>query len=182
MEEPAPQVFEYLPEAPRVGGTGAPSCLMMLLPGAAVIGVGGFLGTNWGLAAAVLTILVMAYRSRRKREPAHARLQTDSGRLVVTNARAELIVNLNLDDLDDVALDTRTVQRVQEAPGTSVYDLLLFNNRLGPPVDCSRIELVTAEERVPLTEHYTSSSDATDWFVKIRLFLRKNGWQPKAER
>jgi len=33
-----------------------------------------------------------------------------------------------------------------------------------------------------LTEAYVSQMDATEWFGKIRVFLRKNGWTPRDER
>lgn len=42
--------------------------------------------------------------------------------------------------------------------------------------------LVAANQRIPLTDHYTSSIDATDWFSKIRRFLRQHGWTPLDER
>ena len=51
-----------------------------------------------------------------------------------------------------------------------------------PEVDQKRIMLVGKTGSVPLTEAYLASVDVTEWFGKIRVFLRKHGWVPESER
>ncbi len=97
-------------------------------------------------------------------------------------ARSAELLNVPLDALLEVSLDTKTIQRVQENVSSGIPDLRFVDSRVGPEIDTSRIELVLGKHSIFLTDEYLSSTDATDWFGKIRRFLRKNGWVPRDER
>jgi len=85
-----------------------------------------------------------------------------------------------LDDVD-VVLDTKTIQRVQEG-GSAIPAMRFIDATVGPELDTARIVVVGRGRRVPLTEAYVAHMDATEWFGKIRVFLRKSGWLPRDER
>ena len=56
------------------------------------------------------------------------------------------------------------------------------NPTFAPPTDKNRIALQARDgETFPLTTEFFSHTDCLDWFGKIRVFLRKNGWVPDAE-
>jgi hypothetical protein len=81
-----------------------------------------------------------------------------------------------------VSLDSKTIQRVQENAGHAIPALRFVEPVVGPPIDESRIVFDTADGPVLLTENFTSNIDATDWFGKIRRYLRQQGWVPEDER
>lgn len=108
-------------------------------------------------------------------------LSVDDDRLTVLDAAGRLRFDRTLEDLDDVLLDSKTIERVQENSG-GLAELRFINAIVGPTINESRIELVTYDKVLALTEHYTSSIDATDWYAKIRRFLRKHGWVPLFDR
>ena len=87
-----------------------------------------------------------------------------------------------LDDVD-VVLDTKTIQKVQEG-GSAIPAMRFIDATVGPELDTARIVVVatSGRRRIALTEDYVTHMDATEWFGKIRVFLRKNGWIPADER
>jgi len=85
-----------------------------------------------------------------------------------------------LDDVD-VVLDTKTIQKVQEG-GSAIPAMRFIDATVGPELDTARIVVVGKRRRLALTEDYVTHMDATEWFGKIRVFLRKNGWIPADER
>jgi hypothetical protein len=85
-----------------------------------------------------------------------------------------------LDDVD-VELDTKTIQKVQEG-GSAIPAMRFIDATVGPDLDTARIVVVGNRRRLPLTDDYVSHMDATEWFGKIRVFLRKSGWIPADER
>ena len=79
-------------------------------------------------------------------------------------------------------MDTKTIQKVQEG-GDAIPAMRFINATVGPELDTARIVVVGARgTRVPLTTEYIAHMDASEWFGKIRVFLRKSGWVPADER
>ena len=108
-------------------------------------------------------------------------LRVDGGELYVLSANRKVEKErFALDDVD-VVLDTKTIQKVQEG-GSAIPAMRFIDATVGPELDTARIVVVGGRRRLPLTEDYVAHMDATEWFGKIRVFLRKNGWLPVDER
>lgn len=114
-----------------------------------------------------------------------------SGRAVVLRVNAEELhvaaprrpaFRARLSDLDDVQLETKTVEREIEG-GNANLGATYLNPRIAPPTDTNRIVLA-ARGRPPfaLTREFHGHVDTLEWFSKIRVFLRSCGWTPADER
>ncbi len=109
-------------------------------------------------------------------------LRVESGELHVLSANGKTLKeHIPLDELD-VVLDTKTIQRVQEG-GSAIPAMRFIDSKVGPELDTARI-VVTGRKgrRMALTDDHVPHMDATEWFGKIRVFLRKNGWVPADEK
>ncbi len=174
-------VLEYVPER-RGTDSSAVAIYTLILPLllAVVLGIVG--SPELALpAAAGMAIFMWRHRRRRKVRPA-AILEVVDGRLLVIGEKRVILLDTKLENVLNVLLDTKTIERVQENAGSAIPDLRFAQSVVLGAVDTSRIELTTAERSVFLTEEYLSSIDTTDWLGKIRRMLRKNGWVPASER
>lgn len=135
-----------------------------------------------GLVAMVATAGLMLWRWRRAPRAHHVVLRVERGEVSLLTPRSRALrATLPLDDLLDVTMDTRTITPVEE--GDSAIPALRFAAaRIGPEVDTARIVLVGRVGSTPLTEAYLPKMDTTEWFGKLRVFLRRNGWVPEDER
>jgi hypothetical protein len=175
VNEPVPNVLEYFPEERDEYPTYR---LVVIAPIIAALAV-GFYERTWIIPSAAAAAIAAWIYSRAQRKRPAARLAIDGSRLLVTAASGRELMNVSLDDLEAVGLDMRTTQPVfQERTAASRAGPY----RVGPARDTFRIELVTADRAVSLTEFYTSSIDAEQWLSEIVKFLRKNGWVTVAER
>ncbi len=85
-------------------------------------------------------------------------------------------------DLRDVALDTEAIERVIDGP-SAIPAMRFADARVAPPVDVARIVLSFRDgSTVPLSAERLSHLETVEVFGKMRVFLRKNGWQPDDER
>ncbi len=176
------RVFEYFVQpvgarAPAVG------CLAIVVSAAVAALFGIFELTAYALPAGALTFAGLWWNNRRQAARPHARLSIEGSylRLVEGEARERLYVPL--DDLLDVELDTKTIQRVQDNVRADVLPAFrLFHGQVGSASDVSRIVLITTKLELPLTEERVSSSYTIEAFGKMRRFLRDNGWLPEGER
>jgi hypothetical protein len=181
MQESAQHTLEYLP-AHRGSDSSAAVAFIFVLPllVAAVLAIVG--ARDFALPGAAVTALFMWIRMRRRRNRPQAVLRIEDGRLRVYGADSQELLNVALDQLDNVTLDTRTIQRVQENLRSGMPDIRFIDSTVRPESDISRIELKTSDASVFLSEEHFSSSDATEWLGTIRRFLRANGWVPQSER
>jgi hypothetical protein len=176
-----PRVLEYFPEEQRHHSS-AIAWYVFISPLLVAIFI-ALIEPDWSIPGALVATVVLWYHLRRQRKRPGATFKVEDSHLVVLDAAGHDLVRVTLDDLEEVALDTKTIQRVQEnVSAGGIPELRFVESQVGPGIDNSRIELVTANDVIPLTDYYTSSIDATDWFSKIRRFLRKNGWTPLDER
>jgi hypothetical protein len=144
---------------------------------------GWVLGPVAGTAALTggLAYSVWAWKTRKK--IGGAVLRIDEGVLVVTrSSKSARDDRFRLDDLADVALDIKTIQRVMEG-GSAIPAVRFIDATVGPKVDTARIVLVSQSGvEVRLTDEYLPHFAAAEWMGKIRVFLRKSGWVPEDER
>ncbi len=181
MVEPAANVLRYFPERQRLG-TPSAMWFTLLIPAIATLVIGFMAGIGWGAVGGLGVVAYLWVEHRRTKPQAQATFRVDGGRIVVTNAAGWNVLDASFEELEDVVLDTKTVQKFREDTSGGFFDARAIHVRMEAPIDNSRIELVTAREAIPLTEHHTSSIDATDWLVKFRRFLRDHGWRPHDER
>jgi hypothetical protein len=153
------------------------------LPILAGLALGAFTGSTGGLLGLLGGAGYSAWSWRGRKKAGGAVLRVDDGVLSVTvRGPKERNERLRLDDLANVTLDIKTIERVTE--GDSAIPAMRFiDAKVGPKVDTARIVLVSAGGRqVHLTEDYLAHMSATEWLGKIRVFLRKHGWLPEDER
>ncbi len=135
-----------------------------------------------GLFGLVASALGAVWWWRRPRTHGYS-IRVSGGDVTVSaRASARVLVSIPLGDLLDVTLDTKTIQRIQE--GSSAIPAVRFQEaQVGPALDTSRVVLVSRQDAfVPLGDTYLANMHATEWLGKIRVFLRKHGWVPEAER
>src|SRR5438105_7651767 len=105
--------LEYFPDR-RGTDSSAVAMMVFALPlmVAALLG-----GLGWGalaLPGAAATALFMWMQNRRRKKRPQAVLRVENGRVSVEVADPHMFLKLAFDDLHDVTLDTKTIQRVQE--------------------------------------------------------------------
>jgi len=181
MDEQTTNVLAYFAERERRPSF-APVGMAIVAATFAVLVVGEMFGMAWGAAGGFLVIGTASRANSRKKRSADATLRLDDGRLIVADSHGGIRIDVPLKELEDVVLDTKSVQRFREDTAGGFPDIRAVHTRVGDSFDNSRIVLVTANISVELTERYTSSIDATEWLTRIRRFLRSNGWTPREER
>lgn len=175
-------VFEYFAGAsgPRSSALAYYVLIAPILV-AALFGVVGL--PDYALPAAALTAIAMWWRKRQQKTRPQATLSVARERLTVLDGRGREALNVPLEGLLEVELDTRTIQRVQESTSSgSMPELRFLQSKVGNPSDISRIVLITEAGELPLTEEQISHSYCIESFGQIRRFLRNHGWLPEDER
>ena len=173
--------FEYfaLPQGSR-----APlGCMVLVAPAAVAVLLGALDLTSYALPAAAAIAGGLLWRNRSQRARPHATLRVESANLQVLDKRLHEAASFPLQDLLDVELDTKTIQRVQDNQSAGVLPhFRLLHGQVGSASDVSRIVLVTPSGEIPLTDVRLSSSYTTESFGHLRKFLRNHGWLPESER
>jgi hypothetical protein len=134
-----------------------------------------------GVAAAAAAVVWPVVRWRYAKSRPRATLRVEGGLLYLSGPAFKQVHRLELHELRDVSLDTKTIQRLREAT-SPVPDLRFLNQTVGGEQDVTRIALELRDETLFLTEDRVSHSEANEWFAKIRRFLRRNAWVPADER
>jgi hypothetical protein len=173
-------ILQYFPEERSIDSS-AVGVYFIALPALVGIVIAAIGLPELAIPGVFAAAAVLWYRSRRAVSP-HAVLEIEASRLRVTRGESELLLDVPLEELLDVSLDSKTIQRVQENAGHAMPELRFVDPVVGPPIEESRIVFETLDGSVLLNENFTSNIDATDWFGKIRRYLRKNGWVPEDER
>jgi hypothetical protein len=134
-----------------------------------------------GFVALALSIAGVVFWVRRP-DDARIVLRVKNGELLVHPSGSTEPARFSLDELLNVSLDSKIIQRVQE--GSSAIPAMRFiDSRVGPEQTTARVILVgRGRPFVPLGEAYLAHVEATEWLGKIRVFLRKHGWVPADER
>jgi hypothetical protein len=181
-DAPSPEhVLQYFPEAePQRNSVAAIYGLLAPLFAFALVGV--LSGSEWiGSAAGAAVVAVYLWRRRHQRRSPRATFTVDGSVLKLSGPAFRPSLTLELSQLLDVYLDTKTISRVQESAGP-IPDLRFINATVGGEQDTARIALELEHDTLFLTEERSSHLDANEWFGKIRRFLRKHGWVPDDER
>ncbi len=152
-----------------IAGIGAATVIALLVAHSVVLDCGV-------LCVAVVCSTIGAARIRAR---GRVVFRVESDALVMKTARDEESIALHT--LDDIELETREVRKVGHDANPIMG--LNFNQTVGPAVDVARIVLVQ-RKKPPLvvTEEWTSHTEATEAFRRLRLFLRARGWVPRSER
>jgi hypothetical protein len=107
-------------------------------------------------------------------------LRVEDGKVHVRLYHSKDDIRFRLRHLQDVQLELRKVERLQEAG--AIPGLRLANATVAGAVDHGRIVLVTRRRHILLTKSYFSNTESTEWLGKVRVFFRKHGWLPTDER
>jgi hypothetical protein len=155
----------------------APPCLLGLV-------VGGLV-TEWaGVVAFAALLGFLIWWSRRRPENVVILRVTRGELAVIPMGSSREVFRARLDALDDVVLETKTVERVMETAAGAVN---IGMGPLAPSVasatDTNRIALEPAEGAPhALTKDYFGHAESIEQFAKVRTFLRTMGWTPLSER
>jgi hypothetical protein len=179
-ESSSSEVLEYLPEAQRTNSS-AVAFQIFTAPLAVGMGVAALGFRPFVIPAIVATAAGMYLYQRHERRTPYIIFQVSDGVLYMGGRRRPGRTEISLQDLCDVSLDTKTIERVQENP-TGFPELRFINSTIGPKIDTARIELETRDGSIFLTEHRVSYLDSSEWANKLRRFLRRQGWVPEDER
>jgi hypothetical protein len=173
--------LQYFPEEDRRSSSAGIGFVFML-PLAVYAGVQAFtdsIGLGVGAAAASVVLPIVRFRYAKSRP--RATLRVEGGLLYLSGPAFQQPRSVELNELLDVSLDTKTIQRLREAT-SPVPELRFLNQTVGGEQDVTRIALEFRDETLFLTEDRVSHSEANEWFSKIRRFLRRNAWVPADER
>ncbi len=180
-DDDAASELSYFPEGERHGSSfvGFGAILLPMLGGAAVALLFGSAPVT--LLVAGLVIGWIYWKQRQLRVVPRAKLRVEDDVLHLSGPAFLPRRSLQLSELLDVYLDTKTIQRLQRNMGPTP-NLRVFDATVSDEMDTARIALELENETLFLTEQRVSHTDANEWFSKIRRFLRKHGWVPDDER
>jgi hypothetical protein len=173
--------LQYFPEDPR--RTSSVGIGFIVLPALAMYAIVQNVTNSVGIGmlAGLAVIAWPAVQRRRAKTRPRATLRVHERSLQLSGPAFSEPRSIPLDDLLEVYLDTKTIQRLREAP-SPIPATRFLNQTVGGEQDESRIALELETETLYLTEQRVSHLDANEWFSKIRRFLRKHGWIPEDER
>ena len=178
--EPEPEL-SYFPEG-KSSRSSVSAYYGAMLPIMAGGAIAGLIGSAWGILLGAGAIAGWFYWQRRRAKLVpRATLRVLRGRLHLSGLAFPQPLALDLNELLDVYLDTKTIRRVQEGPSI-IPAVALLHQTVGGEQDTARIALECQRETYFLTEERLSHLDSNEWFSKIRRFLRKHGWVPEDER
>lgn len=134
-----------------------------------------------GIVGFVASAVFVAFWWKGKTETTVLRIER--GVLAVSSSRSKTTrFSIELADLDNVLLDSKTIQRVTEGD-SAIPAMRLLDSKVGPDVDVTRIALIAADgRRCLLTDEHMPYTETSEAFGKLRVFLRKHGWVPADER
>lgn len=134
-----------------------------------------------GIVGFVASAVFVAFWWKGKTETTVVRIER--GVLAVSSSRSKTTrFSVELAQLDNVLLDSRTIQRVTEGD-SAIPAMRLLDSKVGPDVDVTRIALIAADgRRCLLTDEHMPYTETSEAFGKLRVFLRKHGWVPADER
>jgi hypothetical protein len=181
IDDPPPREHLYEPIHRRAFNSAAPGCIVgaPIAVGAIVAGMGFPIA---GLVAAIGSGVGLWFLHKKSRSRGSILFTVDGGRLIIERRDSnELGDAISLGAIEDVVLDTKTVERVQDG-SPLIPALQAINATVGPPADTARIEIVTRKRSIFLTNEFLSYTETSDAIAKLRVFLRKNGWVPIDER
>jgi hypothetical protein len=148
--------------------------------------VGPLLALGAYPAAALVAVLggVWIRSGVRDRKGAHVVFHVAGARVRVVRPAPAEIVEVTLDDLRDVRLDSKSASKnVTMARTDGVNTVFGMGSGHNIDIDIARIELVTRDEQsIVLAGEFLSASLSAETMRTIRLFLRAHGWKPADER
>lgn len=149
------------------------------VPGALAV-LAATIATPLTYAGVAAGIAYATWQWRRRSPRRRILLRVASRELTAHEGRREL-ARVRLDDLEDVVLDTKTIRQVVEGAGAEPAARFI-NSQVAAEIEVARIALIGGGRTVLLNEEYVAHMTATEWFGKIRTFLRKHDWVPLDER
>jgi hypothetical protein len=154
---------------------------MFALPTVVGVAVGGFVSPVAGIVVGAGSLAALWWR--RRQAGGGVVLHVENGLLEVRTRRGGVQARVRLADLSDVALDTKS-ERLMHEGGSAIPAIAFAESRAGDTIERARIVLFRSASPapIPLSEERGSHSEATEELGKIRVFLRKHGWVPAAER
>lgn len=152
-------------------------CILGLVVGALV--------HQWaGLGAAAALFGIIWWWGKRHPENVVVLRVTRGELALLPMGSSQEMFRTKLDALDDVILETHTVERhMDTAAGAVNIGMGAYTPSIAAATDTNRIALVPAEGAShALTKDYFGHGESVEQFAKVRTFLRSMGWVPLSER
>ncbi|HSC86181.1 MAG TPA: hypothetical protein VLC09_02880 [Polyangiaceae bacterium] len=176
-----PATFEYGPLAAASSSSAVVTFRLIVLP-VAVTSFVAMGAPDWALPSGAATAALLWWLRRRAQRIPDARFRVEEDQLEVHDGWGKPLFRGELERLHEVRLDTKTVELLQENLSSGIPDLRFVDQRVGPAADHCRVELVTDEGVLLLSQDFRPSIEITDKMNALRRFLRKQGWKPLNER
>lgn len=146
--------------------------------------VGGLVSPWAGIGAFAALLAVLVWRGKTHPENVFV-LRVTAGELaILPMGSKESVFRTRLDALDDVVLETHTVERhLDTAAGAVNFGMGAYTPSVAAATDTNRIALVSTDSGSHrLTSEYFGHAETVEQFAKVRSFLRSMGWVPLSER
>lgn len=157
---------------------------LFALPSVAAIILGNVFTLEIGALAFGVSLAASFWWSRRyPKDVVLFRVEDGELRISPMGSPRE-VLRVDLDGLDDVQMETKRVQRVLDS-GTGAVNIGLgpLAPAVGAVSEAKRIVLTLEGGRShTLTSDFFGDVDTSEWFAKMRVFLRSVGWVPLSER
>jgi hypothetical protein len=157
---------------------------LVAIPTAVGVVLGAAVAVEAGVVGFLVAIAGVVYWSKRHPKDVVV-LKVSGGELRVhAMGSAHEAFSVKLDDLDDIVLETKEVQRVMDI-GANVVNIGMgpIAPSVASPSETKRIVLEPAKGSPhELTKEFFGHAETTEWFGKVRKFLRDMGWTPLSER
>jgi hypothetical protein len=175
-----PAKHVYMPIHREALNSAAPGCIAFVPIGVGII-IAGLGFPIVALIGAIATGVGLWVFFKKNRNRGRVLFTCDDGYVMIQWLGSSMGDQLSLGELDDIVLDTKTIERIQDG-SPMVPALQAINATVAPPTDTARIVLKTESRTVYLTEEFLSYTETADQIAKLRVFLRKHGWVPIDER
>lgn len=145
----------------------------------------GSLVHQWaGIAAAAALFGLLWWWGKKHPENVVVLRVTRGDLAILPMGSTQEVFRTRLDALDDVVLETKTIERhMDTAAGAVNIGMGGLTPSIAAATDTNRIALVPAEgDSHVLTKDYFGHAESVEQFAKVRTFLRSMGWIPLSER
>lgn len=148
---------------------------------------GAIVGNFWAVEAGVVAFFMLlggfAWWSRKRPKDVVLLHVSDGELRVFPMGSNRETFRVRLDELDDVVLETKSVERILDVGANAVnIGMGALAPNIASPTETKRIALESSRGAHSLTSQFFGHAETMEWFAAIRRFLRSAGWTPLSER
>lgn len=188
-KQPAPEpksgelVYRPVERVDR-NSAGSSGFRLVAAPTAVGVAIGMAVAVEAGVVGFLVTLAAVVIWARKHPKDVVALTVANGELRVFPMGSKKAAFSVKLDDLDDVVLETKQVERVMDVGANAInIGTSALTPNIATPTETKRIVLEPAKGSThALTKEFFGHAETTEWFAKVRKFLRDMGWVPVAER